>query len=247
MSHDIKDNVELNPADPDIDTEVERTPTVLILDTSGSMSNRTTGTGGKSKKKIDRLNEGLELFRDEVLEKEDTATRVDVGVVEFGGEAEIRSDITNIKSWTPPTLTASGTTPMKEAIELSIDMTEDVKSFYADKAIPYTRPICWLLTDGKPDMDQGDKDWGQIQEQLNFGKEKKHFTLFAMGVSGADMKTLNQLVEPTGRPALEIKEGMFAEYFQFLSNSLEDVSQAEGEPDHVGDPGEIKRFTKMSK
>jgi len=246
MAPRAKDNVSLDPTDEDIDETVERTPTVLILDTSGSMTQESVGSDGKSKENIERLNEGLDFFRDEVLEKEHASARVDVGVIEFGSGAEIRKDFTHIKNWTPPTLTASGKTPMGEAIELAIDMTEDVKTFYANEGIPYNRPIFWLLTDGKPtDMNQGDDKWNQVQQQLERATEDNHFELFAMGVGEADMDTLNALVEPTSRPALKIKEGMFAEYFAFLSNSLEDASQEEGTPDQVGDTDDLKEFIEM--
>lgn len=247
MSPDIKDNVSLDPTDESIDETVERTPTVLILDTSGSMSQESVGSDGKSKENIERLNEGLEFFRDEVLEKEHASARVDVGLVEFGGGAKVKKDFTHIKNWTPPTLSANGKTPMGDAIEMAIDMTEDVKSFYAEEGIPYNRPIFWLLTDGKPTgMNEGDSKWDQVQEQLRRGTADNHFELFAMGVGEADMDTLNALVEPTNRPALKIKEGMFAEYFAFLSNSLEDASQEEGTPDQVGETDDLQEFIEMN-
>jgi len=246
MAPDGKDNVSLDP-EVDIDTTVERTPTVLILDTSGSMTQDSVGPDGESKENIERLNEGLGFFQEEVLKKEHASVRVDVGVVEFGSGADIRTDFTHIQDWNPPTLDASGRTPMGDAIELAIDMTEDVKSFYAEEGIPYNRPIFWLLTDGKPtDMDEGDGKWDQVQEQLRRGTEDKHFEMFAMGVGDADMDTLNALVEPTGRPALKIKEGMFAEYFEFLSNSLEDASEEEGTPDQIGEPTDLEDFIEMS-
>lgn len=130
---------------------------------------------------------------------------------------------------------------------MAIDMTEDVKSFYAEEGIPYNRPIFWLLTDGKPTgMNEGDSKWDQVQEQLRRGTADNHFELFAMGVGEADMDTLNALVEPTNRPALKIKEGMFAEYFAFLSNSLEDASQEEGTPDQVGETDDLQEFIEMN-
>ena len=248
MTSDPKDSVSLDPEDPNVDVTVERTPTVLILDTSGSMSSQSKGPDGKEKANIDRLNEGLGFFQDEVLSKEHASVRVDVGLVEFGGEnAEVREDFTHIKNWSPPDLSASGTTPMGEAIELAIDMTEEIKMFYANEGIPYNRPIFWLLTDGKPtEMEEGDAMWDQVQQQLLRGTAENHFELFAMGVGEADMDTLNALVEPTNRPALKIKEGMFAEYFEFLSNSLEDASQEKGTPDQVGDTDELKEFIEMN-
>ena len=102
------------------------------------------------------------------------------------------------------------------------------EKLYRNEGVAYNRPLIWLLTDGEPtDMNVGDDTWNSIQSQL---EQNKSFEFFAMGVGGADMETLNQLVEPTNKPALKIKEGMFAEYFRFLSNSLETASDpASGE------------------
>lgn len=237
----------LDPTDDAIDETVERTPTILLLDTSGSMSEETTGPDQEKKANIERLNEGLDLFKEEVLSKEPARRRVDVALIEFGGNANARGDFTSIVDWTPPNLTAGGKTPMGEAIELAIDMSEQVKQSYDNNGITYTRPLFWLLTDGKPtDIDEGGDDWNDIQAKLRYGKEENHFELFAMGVEGADIETLNALVEPTGRPALQLKSGMFADYFQFLSNSLSDASQEDGTPENLGKESDLKEFIKMN-
>jgi uncharacterized protein YegL len=65
-----------------------------------------------------------------------------------------------------------------------------------------------------------DQMWDRVQKQLDKGTSDNHFLFFAMGVGGADMNTLSDLVSVTDWPALKIKEGMFKEYFQFVSNSL---------------------------
>lgn len=247
MNSESTHNVGLDPTDENLEVTVERTPTVLILDTSWSMRSESTTAKGETKKDIDQLNEGLEMFKGEVLEKEHAATRVDVGLVEFGGQnATVKEDFTNIESFNPPTLSASGQTPMGDAIEKAIDMAEEVKTFYGDEGISYTRPLLWLLTDGAPtDMNEGDAMWDQVQRQLEVGAENDHFVFFAMGIGDADMKTLENLVEPTNRPALKIKEGMFKEYFEFLSNSLEDASAEEGTLEQAGDPEKLKQFTQI--
>lgn len=212
--------------DPEIEPVLERTPTVLLLDTSGSMGNETETPDGDRKPKIAQLNEGLATFEEEMQAQEHANKRVDVALVTFGGTATVQQDFTPIRDWQPPQLEDGGTTPMGAAIERAIDLVEDRKEMYHREGIPYNRPFLWLLTDGMPtDMDEGDQDWIAVQDQLRDGVENNHFLFFAMGVSGADMGTLNALVsEPTDRPALELKEGMFTEFFRFVSNSMEQVS-----------------------
>ena len=240
-------NTDTGLAPEEIEATVQRTPAVLLLDTSGSMEEETATPGGERKEKIEHLNAGLELFAEEVKSKEHASVRVDVAIVTFGSEVEVTQEFTSIEEWTPPTLTASGSTPMGEAIETGIDLAEDVKRFYDENGISYTRPLLWLLTDGEPtDMSPGDSQWNHVQEQLAVGTSGNHFLFFAMGVGAANRETLNALVEETGKTALKIKEGMFKEYFQFVSNSLENASQPGGDtPDKVAERDELETFVQF--
>jgi uncharacterized protein YegL len=191
------------------------------------------------------VNEGLELFKDEVMGKENAPDRVDVALVEFGGGVDAADDWTTIKDWQPPTLSAGGKTPMGEAIEAAIDLAEEVKQYYRGEGIAYTRPSMWLLTDGQPtDMNPGDSTWEKVKGDLERGVAGDHFLFFTMGVGDADVEALGALVEGTGRPVLEIEEGMFEEYFRFVSNSLENVSSENGEPDKVADEGALSEVVK---
>ena len=70
----LQDMVEIaNPQQP-------HCPTVLLLDTSGSMSE-----AGK----INALNEGLVAFRDEVAGDELASKRIDLAVVTFGANVQV--------------------------------------------------------------------------------------------------------------------------------------------------------------
>lgn len=240
-------NTDTGLAPEQIEATVQRTPTVLILDTSGSMEEATPTPSGERKEKIDQLNTGLELFAEEVKDKEHASVRVDVAMVTFGSDVAVKHDFTSIEEWDPSPLTATGSTPMGEAIETAIDLAEDVKGFYDENGISYTRPLLWLLTDGEPtDMSPDDQRWKQVQQRLETGTKNNHFLFFAMGVGAANMEALNALVDVTGKPALKIKEGMFKEYFQFVSNSLANASQpGSDEPDEVADANQLEDFVQF--
>lgn len=222
-----------------VEETVQHTPTVLILDTSGSMGTETKTPNGEKKPKIEQLNEGLELFKNELMDKEAASSRVDVGVVTFGGEAEVQQNLTHITDWEPPELESGGSTPIGEAINKAIDVEEEAKQAYRNNGTPYTQPMLWLLTDGKPtDMNVGDETWEEVTNQIEVGEAEDHLMFFPMGVGGADMEMLGALVENTDRPAMKIKQGMFDKYFEFVSNSLEQVSEEQGTPEQIGDPEE---------
>jgi uncharacterized protein YegL len=230
-----------------IEPQLEWTPTVLILDTSGSMGNKTETPDGQQRPKIDQLNDGLETFHQVVSGKEHANKRVDVAIVTFGGKVTVEQEFTPFNNWSPPTLNDSDNTPMGSAIERATDLVQERKDQYNEDGISYNRPLLWLLTDGKPtDMDEDDQTWNDIQTELEDGARENHFEFFAMGVSGANMETLNDLVkEPTGRPALKIKEGMFEEYFEFLSNSLETASDPNSGDSYELDQDKLGEFVQV--
>jgi len=220
--------------EPD-DPTVKRTPTLLLLDTSPSMKRSTTDHEGNTRPKIEQLNDGLEYFKDEVEDLEHAKARVDVGVVTFGDGVSVKTDFKPIEDWTPDRHDADGSTPMGEAIERGIKLVEEQKDQYKNNAIPYRRPLIWLLTDGAPtDMSEGDDMWGHVQDLLDRGTDEKHFVFYAMGIGGeADMNTLESLVSVTETEAIKLDEGMFQEFFDFISEVSEQHSQP-GEEDIEG-------------
>lgn len=218
----------------DVPPTVERTPTVLLLDTSGSMGHQQTDATEDARPKIEQLNDGLEFFKDEIEKKDHAETRVDVAMVSFGADVAVEQDFTPISDWNPQQLSNGGKTPMGEAIEKGIDLVEERKSEYRDNGYAYNRPIIWLLTDGRPtDMTEGDQMWDRVQKQLDKGTGDDHFMFFAFGIGDdADIQTLDEIVSVTDENAYQLDEGMFMEYFRVVSNSLE----KESEP---GDGGQI--------
>jgi uncharacterized protein YegL len=210
------------------------------------MGSQTETPSGEKKTKISHLNESLEFFKNEVTEKEHAANRVDIAIITFGGGVDIRQEFTGIKDWEPPKLEAGGNTPMGEAIERGIDLIEEIKNSYTSQGIAYTRPLLWLLTDGVPtDMEEGNQKWDIVRQQLEVGEHNHHLIFLPMGVGMADMDLLNSL--SPNRPALKIKEGMFREYFEFVSNSLEKVSNPDEISGNIADNELLDRFTQKNK
>ena len=122
--------------------------TVLLLDTSGSMSQNG---------KITSLMEGLTVFKKDVAKDELASKRVDLSVITFGNGVSVTHDFSSIEDFEPPVLSADGYTPMGEAIFKAIDFVEQRKQQYRDKGIDYYRPWIFMITDGEPtDMQPGD-------------------------------------------------------------------------------------------
>jgi uncharacterized protein YegL len=127
-------DVTFDPTNPD-----PRCACILVLDTSGSMHGE----------KINQLNQGLIAFRDALQSDSVAQSRVEIAIVTFG-PAQLTQDFASAGSFAPPTLSASGDTPLGAALQQSLDMLAMRKKLYKDNGTPYYRPWVFLITDGAP-------------------------------------------------------------------------------------------------
>jgi len=99
--------------------------------------------------KINQLNQGLIAFRDALQSDSVAQSRVEIAIVTFG-PAQLTQDFASAGSFAPPTLSASGDTPLGAALQQSLDMLAMRKKLYKDNGTPYYRPWVFLITDGAP-------------------------------------------------------------------------------------------------
>jgi uncharacterized protein YegL len=195
------------------DNPEPRCPCILLLDTSGSMSGEP----------IRQLNEGIQAFREELLQDELAARRVEVAVVTFGPVQTV-SPFTTPDLFFPPQLMTSGDTPMGAAVVHALKMIEDQKALYRANGIAYFRPWIFLITDGAPT--DAYKTAAAVARE---GESAKKFNFFAVGVRGADFEKLKEFSGQ--RPPVALDGLKFREMFRWLSSSLKAVSHSQS---HTG-------------
>ncbi len=202
-------------------------PTVLVLDTSGSMAGD----------KIRQLNDAIRFFQEDVASDDLARKRVEVALVSFGGDVRLEQAFASAEEMTAPTLRADGGTPMGEAILKAVELVRDRKAEYRSVGTDYFRPWIFLITDGQPtDMAPGDGTWQQVVEAVHGGESRGEFLFFGVGVDPADMRSLAELC-PAGRPPLKLRPGHFKEMFAWLSKSQQRVSASRvGEQVPLPDP-----------
>jgi uncharacterized protein YegL len=182
-------------------------PCILLLDTSASMSGAP----------IAALNEGLQIFHQDIRNDANACNRVEVAIVTFGnGGVQTVQEFTNITQVKMPTLTAGGNTPMGAAIEHALDLLRQRKNAFHVNAAPYYRPWVFLITDGAPT-----DSWQGAAERVHTEEKANALTFFAVGVGEADMSTLAQI---TTRQPLKLQGLKFTELFLWLSASQKRVS-----------------------
>ncbi len=196
----------------------QRSPCVYLLDVSGSMTREDKGV-----RAIDQLSDGLKIFRESISSDSVASKRVEVAVVTFGGEVTILQDFVPVEFFNPPPLTATGMTPMGQAIDCAMDLLNARKEMYKANGISYYRPWVFLISDGEPT----DSGWENAVARIHALEDNKKLIFFVIGVEPASMSTLNRVAHPQ-RSAVMLKDQShsFAELFKWLSSSMSAVSRS---------------------
>lgn len=182
----------------------------LLLDTSGSMQGAP----------IAQLNSGLKSFVDELQADALASKRVEVAILTFGGTPQLASDFTDAANFDPPTLSASGQTPMGAAITDAISRLAARKDMYRSNGVAYYRPWVFLITDGEPT-----DDYRSAAKEIHAGEARGAFSFYAVGVSDANMQKLAE-VAPPNRPPVKLDGLRFRDLFVWLSKSMRTVSRS---------------------
>ena len=198
---------------PDLVSNPEpRCPCLLLLDTSGSMSGRP----------LAQLNEGVRIFKEQLMADSLATQRVEVALVTFGPVNRL-IEFRTVDLFEPPHLGPTGDTPMGAAIMTALDMLAERKKNYQAAGVSYYRPWIFLITDGGPT-----DAWQEAAARVHAGDndDRKAFSFFGVGIQGADMDALTRICSP-GRPPVKLEGLNFLEMFVWLSASLKGVSASQ--------------------
>jgi uncharacterized protein YegL len=191
-----------------VDNPEPRCACVLLLDTSTSMKG----------KPIDQLNEGLKTFKDELMDDELAAKRVEVAIVAFG-PVRVEAEFQTPEFFTPPKLVADGDTPMGEAIEQALELVRERKETYRANGVNYYRPWIFLITDGSPT-----DPWESAAKAVKVAEADGSVSFFPVGVQQANLDVLAKI---SSRDPLKLDGLRFTDLFSWLSKSLQRVSQSQ--------------------
>ncbi len=188
---------------------------VLVLDVSGSMRG----------KPMDELNKGLQDFYNEIADDVTTSQKLEVSLITFNHIVKTIQEPALVENFTMPTLTATGSTAMVNAVNEAIDKVEARKNWYKETGQTYYRPWIILMTDGEPDDDQ---DVDTLAARIKKETEGKHFQFLPIGVEGANMTILDKI--KGNIPPMKLQGTKFSSFFKWLSASMGTIVEAkEGE------------------
>ncbi|MEL6727051.1 MAG: VWA domain-containing protein [Pseudomonadota bacterium] len=191
----------------------QRTPCVLVLDTSSSM--RTNG-------KIDNLNAALKGFEQAVNADEFLRQHILLAVIGFGSDVSLLTDWTQADEFSAPTLEASGLTSMGEAMRTAHDCVEELRQNLKSRGTPYTRPWIFLMSDGGPN----DDGWQQAAAESRDACENKRAVVWPLaipdagGVPSANAAALQSFARSDMQVYEVAGDYQFDQLFEWLGTSL---------------------------
>ena len=178
---------------------------VLVVDISGSMAGEP----------INELNKGLQEFQQQVMADFTASQRLEVTIVTFGSSVACIQEPALVNNFEMPALSTNGTTPLVDAVRMSMDIVENRKKWYRNTGQNYYRPIIVLITDGEPDKDQ---DVNQLSNDVADAMAQKKFLFYSLGVKGYNHSTLLQICSTP--PPMPLSGYKFGDFFKWLSNSI---------------------------
>ena len=196
------------------DNPSQRQLCVLVIDSSGSMSEMVPGM---NKNRMQLLNEGMRTFHQDLLKDETASNRVRLAIVLVGGpqdEAALMLDWTDVADFQPFDFSPGGVTPLAQGLQIGLQIIEQEKQALRSSGITYTRPWMFVLTDGQPT--DSPSDWQNATAECIDAEVKKRCTIFPIGVEGADMSVLSQISKT---PPVHLQAAKFKEFFLWLSSS----------------------------
>jgi uncharacterized protein YegL len=206
-------------------SNVQRTPCVLVLDTSGSMA---------TDDKIGSLNKGLELLEKTVKSTPLLRRQLMLAVVRFSEDAEVVSDWIEGANFTAPQLEAKGRTAMGKGMAAAYELVNRIRADLKSRAIPYTRPWVFLLSDGSPT-----DEWAGVAAESRRHCVEKRAVVWPFLVGDGDgdsAATLHQFARED-MSVYQLEATKFASIFEWLGTSLGAVADSGNDPHaQIGPP-----------
>lgn len=189
--------------------DVRRMPVYLLLDSSGSMAGAT----------IQGVEQGVQFLRNELLSLPQAVEMVHIGVITFASTANQVVPLTPLTSFTPPGLTATGTTSLGGALQLlSQALDREITPTTGDKKGDY-KPLVFLLTDGEPT-----DDWEPALRALNSRQEKKVGSLIALGIGDSVNFDVLRKITPNVLSMADVTKDNLHAFFRWVSASVKTAS-----------------------
>lgn len=193
------------------DADIRIVPIILLVDISGSMTEKVTGSGADDGlSKIAVVNKYMRMFFGELASMSDINTELDACIIAFGTHASVILHLCSIDQANWQDLSASGQTNLTEALQKAKEIIES-------KNMPKNcgRPSLILISDGHPCPTN---NWQAELENFITNGRTARCDRFALGIgSETDYNMLSKFASKTDW-VFEAQNVMnIGEFFHYVS------------------------------
>lgn len=204
-------------------------PVILLADVSGSMS---------VEGKIDALNQAVKEMIISFAQAEELRAEIHVSVIIFGGTARLLLPLTPASEVTWEPMSASGGTPLGEALTLAAGLFED-KEQIPSRAY---RPTVLLVSDGMPT-----DAWEEpMRRFIHEGRAKKADRMaMAIGADAVETMLAKFLNDPEKQVFHAEDAAKIRDFFRFVTMSVVTRSRSNNPnqpPPPPADPADLLEF-----
>ena len=191
-----------------METNVRRLPVYLVLDTSASMYGE----------KIDAVRQGVKLLLADLNNDPIALETAYLSVITFSSSAQQVVPLTELMAFQEPTIDASGSTAMGEALTLLGKCVEREVRKTTDTQKGDWKPLVFIMTDGQPT-----DSWEGAADAI---KKKKlgNIIAFAAG-DDADEMLLKRITELVVKSE-DLQPDDLKAFFKWVSDSIKTTSQS---------------------
>lgn len=186
---------------------MRRLPVYLVLDTSGSMHGEA----------IEAVKNGIQTLLSTLRQDPYALETAYLSVITFNTSVEQIVPLTDLLSFSPPQLFATGTTSLGGALELTAKCIEREIVKTTSETKGDWRPLVFLMTDGMPT-----DDWLKGLEQ--FKKVKKGMVIACAAGQTVDIEVLKKITEVVLQLDTADSNSIKA-FFRWVSASISTGSQ----------------------
>lgn len=193
-------------------------PVCLILDTSGSMSERLRSSRGNVAK-IDELNDNIDMLFDTIINDSNAKMMCDICLIGCGGAVpKVICGYSSVDKIHFRHVAASGTTPLGASVELALDLLQKRRQYYRDSGIEHYKPILMIMSDGFPTEDDYIYQSAAARCSNMVTNEGLKVLPIAIG-DGANLRILNMFSPKVPAKAIADMD-VFKKLFEMLSRSM---------------------------
>lgn len=185
---------------------MRRLPVYLLLDTSGSMSGEP----------IEAVKNGVQALVSGLRQDPQALETAYLSVITFDSSAKQVVPLTELPQFQVPSISASGTTALGDALSLLADRIEAEVARTTAEIKGDWKPMIFLLTDGAPT-----DDWRRGLDKL---RKIKTGNFIACAVDNADEAVLKQITESVVKLSASDSNSMKA-FFKWVTASITLSSQ----------------------